>query len=35
MKKMISFGLCITMTASMLFSNVAFAAEGECTERKD
>lgn len=34
MKKMISFGLCITMTASMLFSNVAFAAEGNVPKEK-
>lgn len=34
MKKMIRFGVCMTLTASMLFSSVAFAAEGNVPKEK-
>ena len=34
MKKMIRVGLCMTITASMLFSTVAFAAEGNVPKEK-
>lgn len=34
MKKMIHFGVCMTLTASMLFSSVAFAAEGNVPKEK-
>ena len=34
MKKMIRFGVCMTLTASMLFSSVAVAAEGNVPKEK-